>query len=235
MLPLVLELEREFYCRRCVRAERAWPWSSHLLQIAEELQMPAQSSVAMFARRCSRWVWIFAVVALVVLPTQVQPRASDSEDASSAVPGVCSSWSSNRRLSAIRDDILSKLSPYLSFDSTSRQFAGGDNDTGNGSRSVDPALVSAYEALSQVLTTEDSVESAGCIRPDRGRGTPAFAKRISLFFPANASVFYPPSERHQENESKHHSKLVAKPKVMLWEDYINMYLGFTSFFITAKQ
>ncbi|CAI8028014.1 hypothetical protein GBAR_LOCUS15967, partial [Geodia barretti] len=123
-------------------------------------------------------------------------------NSANSVPGLCSARTDDRRLSAIRDNILTKLSPFLPFD-TSHWWSGGEESAWNGSRSVDPALLSAYEALSQVLDGED--EPTSCIQPDRGRGTPAFAKRISLFFPVNDSVIYAPLERHQTDEENNHS------------------------------
>ena len=155
----------------------------------------------MLARSYSRGLWVVTIAAIVVLPTQVRPQVSNSAN---SVPGLCSARTDDRRLSAIRDNILTKLSPFLPFD-TSHWWSGGEESAWNGSRSVDPALLSAYEALSQVLDGED--EPTSCIQPDRGRGTPAFAKRISLFFPVNDSVIYAPLERHQTDEENNHCKL----------------------------
>jgi hypothetical protein len=152
----------------------------------------------MLARSYCRGVWVVTIAALVVLPTQVRPQVSSSAN---AVPGLCSDRTDDRHLSAIRDDVLTKLSPFLPFN-TSHRWSGGEESAWNGSRSVDPALLSAYEALSQVLDEED--EPTSC---DRGRGTPAFAKRISLFFPVNDSVFYAPLERHQTDGENNHCKL----------------------------
>ena len=163
------------------------------------LHLHLRISIEMLARR---GVWVFTIAAFVVLPIQVRPNSADTT--SSAMPGLCSARNDNRRLSIIRDDILSKLSPFLPFDSTSQQWSGGQEGARNGSRNVDPALLSAYEALSQVLSEEDSAEPTGC---DRGRGTPAFAKRISLFFPVNHSVFYAPLEKQRKDEGNLHCKL----------------------------
>ena len=107
------------------------------------------------------------------------------------------------RLSAIREGIISKLSLFLSPNITSQWF-NADSSVQNQSREVDPALITAYHAVSQVLAEEDSAEPTDCRKSDRGRGMPAFAKRISLFFASNSSVLYMPSKDDRKH-SKYYS------------------------------
>lgn len=105
---------------------------------------------------------------------------------------ICSSWDNSRFYSVLREDVLAKLTPLLPFNLTSEQPSESDR---NSSRNIDPAMLSAYEALSQVLSDRDSAEPASCSQPDGGRGTPAFAKRISLFFPETTNVSSSPLHR----------------------------------------
>ena len=125
-------------------------------------------------------------VAVISLPALVPSQvAIDSGSVCSAEDDA-----GPARLSVIREEIISKLSHFLSFNVTS-QWREVDVSLQNETRRVDPALVTAYEAVSRVLAEEDSAEPTGCAKADRGRGTPVFAKRLSLFFAVNASAYVP--------------------------------------------
>lgn len=133
----------------------------------------------------------FAAATLLCTPPTVRPQVPYSAD-------FCSAASDVKRFSMIREDILSKLNMHLPYNITSQWWS--HDRVQNTSRNVDQALVKAYEAVSRALAEEDSTEPTGCAKAGRGRGTPAFAKRISLFFPVESSVVYMPSEAPAHGE-----------------------------------
>ena len=115
------------------------------------------------------------------------PQVSRGDAGGAAsVAETCSDWSVDRRFSVIREDVLSKLSALLPFNFSSGWQSGGRDGGQNDTGSLDPGLLAAYEALSQVV--DDGEPTSCAARPERGRGTPPFAKRISLFFPTNSTA-----------------------------------------------
>lgn len=142
-------------------------------------EMSAYSSIAM--------LW-FAAVLLSSLPTIRPQRSADIKTLD-----ICSANDDITRFSAIRKDLIAKLNLFMSVNITEESPLSYDS-LPNVSRGIDPALMTVYEAASKALLAEE--EPSVC---DRGRGTPSFAKRISLFFPVNSSVIHMPSEILQEN------------------------------------
>ena len=111
----------------------------------------------------------------------------------------CSAGSDAARVSLIREDILSKLSIFLSTNTTLQWPS--SRDSGRDSfKKVDPTLIAAYEAASRALDVGDSASPPDCANTDRGRGTPAFAKSISVIFPVDDGVTYMPSEMVENRE-----------------------------------
>ena len=142
-----------------------------------------------------------AAAALLPLLLALPQFSQEDEEAD-----LCNAWGDDQRFSVIREDVLSKLSALLPFNFTSHQQWPSEEAV-NISRTVEPGLMAAYEALSKVLEED---EPASCsAEPGRGRGTPAFAKRISLFFPVNDSASYSGSterEQHHKHEDGGHCK-----------------------------
>lgn len=106
-----------------------------------------------------------------------------AQDTANDVCSESGSITDQARFAAIREDILAKLhlsSLLISDVETS------DND------SVDPALLQAYEAAVRAQQARArETESCGG-HGHGGRGSrPSFAKRLSLFFPAETSRIYP--------------------------------------------
>lgn len=130
----------------------------------------------------------FAAALLSNLPT-IRPQQS----ADINTLDLCSANDDIARFSAIREDLIAKMNLLMSVNITEELPLSYDT-TLNASREIDPALLTMYEAASKALHAEE--ELSGC---DRGRGTPSFAKRISLFFPVSSSVIHMPSEILQEN------------------------------------
>ena len=131
-------------------------------------------------------LWLAAL--LSVSPT-VRPQNPDRAE-------FCSAGSDVARFSVLRENILSKLGMFVPSNNLTSQWSSHES-VHNASRRVDPALVTAYEAVSRALEEEDSTVPPGCAR---GRGTTAFAKRISLFFPVECSVTYMHSATPESEE-----------------------------------
>ena len=123
-------------------------------------------------------------------------RAQDTVD------DVCSesgSITDQTRFAAIREDLLAKL--HLSSLPIS-DVETSDND------SVDPASLQAYEAAVRAHQAR-ARETEPC---GGGRGRPSFAKRISLFFPTEASRIYPSPdmlEKEADCDSKDETRTLA--------------------------
>lgn len=148
--------------------------SMHHSYCAVLIEMFAYSSIA-----------VFAAALLSNLPT-VRPQESQT---------VCSADDDVTRFAIIREDLIAKLNPFMSVNITEESNLIYDS-LSNVSGEIDPALLTVYEAAARTLRTESEEELSSC---DRGRGTPSFAKRISLFFPATSGVTYMPSEILEEN------------------------------------
>ena len=106
------------------------------------------------------------------------------------------------RFGVIRDDLLAKLNLFLPLDTT--EALSNDSSQLDRPRQIDPALVMAYEVAARVGADP---KASGCSDSDSGRGTPSFAKRISLFFPENSSLAYLPPElltshRHKNEQGE---------------------------------
>lgn len=151
--------------------------SMHHSYCAVLIEMFSYSSIA-----------VFAAALLSGLPT-IRPQ--DSVD----IETVCSADDDIARFAVIREDLIAKLNPFMSVNITEESNLIYDS-LSNVSREIDPALLTVYEAAARALRTESEEELSSC---DRGRGTPSFAKRISLFFPASSGVTYMPSEILEEN------------------------------------
>ena len=145
-----------------------------IIAIVHLIEMFAYSSIA-----------LFAAALLSNLPTT---RPQDTQT-------VCSADDDVTRFAIIREDLIAKLNPFMSVNITEESNLIYDS-LSNVSGEIDPALLTVYEAAARTLRTGPEEELSSC---DRGRGTPSFAKRISLFFPATSGVTYMPSEILEEN------------------------------------
>lgn len=133
-------------------------------------------------------MFLYGVVFACALTLAV--RAQDATD------DVCSEGGSitdQARFAAIREDLLAKL--HLS----SLPISDAETSDGDG---VDPALLQAYEAAVRAQQAR-ARETESC---DGGRGRPSFAKRISLFFPAEVSRIYPSPDMLEKEADDHDSK-----------------------------
>lgn len=150
----------------------------HHCYCAVLIEMFAYSSIAVFV----------AAALLCNLPT-IRPQHSDD------IGAVCSANDDETRFAVIREDLIAKLNPFMSVNITEESNLTYDS-LSNASREMDPALLTVYEAAARTLRTQPEEDLPSC---NRGRGTPSFAKRISLFFPASSGVTLMPSEILEEN------------------------------------
>ena len=152
-----------------------------------------RTEVEMFANRGNGTLFWFAVfLYLLAYTPMIRPQDPYGADTDGM---MCSAAADETRFAAMREDILVKLSSFLSLNASSEWLS--HDSVQNASRHVNPALLAAYAAAARVLEEEE--EDADC---GRGRGTP-FAKRVAVFFPTNSSaVSMPPEIVNDEKDSK---------------------------------
>ena len=139
-----------------------------------------------------------AVLASVLLLAVCARGSSD------AVCRERGSVTDQKRFAAIRDDLMAKLN------FPSKYFNAAEEP--DSERVVDSAMMLAYEAA--VRAQQARARESHICDQHGGRGMPSFAKRISLFFPAETSRVYPSPDILEKKEEDQNAKDGEKPRLL---------------------